>query len=235
MSIHLVSHLLVLGFFGSKGIDKSLANAPKVFDANRGMSSPSSSGKTRQSGKGLGKGSPGCFRKPRVTKRQQRNRSKKEFTQRKRKTDPPTSFSQPPKKIAPKGAKETDDGEKSSTSESASESSTQGTGQKWSTPRTTSDEPPKKLESRKPLLLQSGRPANQKRVAMIQELCKVVKDSPPNGQELEMFWSTMDFWQTLDKRLVDAPALIWNDCVSIAENAAGRPFLEQLVNINSVI
>ena len=66
---------------------------------------------------------------------------------------------------------------------------------------------------------------------MIQEMCKTAKDYRANGQELEMFWSMMDFWRSLDERLVDAMAFIWNDIVSIAENPARRPFLEKIVSL----
>lgn len=117
MSTRLIPHFIALGFFGSRGMYKSLANAPKVFDpeSNRDRSSRSTTGGTRRSGKGLGRGSPNYLRKPIATKRQQRNQLKKDFTKRKQKTDLPTSSSRPPKKIAPRGGKKTDDGGESST------------------------------------------------------------------------------------------------------------------------
>lgn len=146
-------------------MEKDLSSAPQLQEDETHDSASTS--KQPSTSKGGGKGRPGCTRKTKVTKRQQRNRLVGDFSSRKRKADEPP-LKAPPKKIAPRSDQ-----------------------QKKAPPhaKKRKDPPCQKPETRKPLQLQTCRPPNQKRVTIIQDMCNAVKDAPPSGEELELFWS----------------------------------------------
>ena len=159
--------------------------------------------------KGLGKGSPGCKRKQKVTKRQDRTRSSEEFKGRKRSLPDPaqtsaTATAPPPPKIAPKTAQQ------SLSPQLRPSTST-------STSTITRPPPPVQQqhdEPRQALRAQTDKiNAGLKRVQLIRKVCAGNKDEPVNDRELESFWDAMDRWITLDARLVTALQGIWNDLV----------------------
>jgi len=200
-------------------MEKSLAKLPQITkppSSDEGEASTSQE-QTSAKGKGLGKGRPGCVRKPKVTKRQERRREAPEFAQRKR---PPTSQSpttaRPPKRIAPNPSPTATQQTTACASPCPSSSAT--------TPHSTPSQSPaasparsipsqkeqQHLETREKLRAQTYENPKKAQVKLIQEFSDASKDTEPNSKELHMFWVVMNNWSTLDPDLVYALRHWWH-------------------------
>lgn len=236
-------------------MDKNLAqNAPKLPDDKAAKKQPREKQTTVVTAgtkrKGLGKGSPGCARKQNVTKRQTRTRSSESFNSRKRartSQDSQTASTQPPARIAPRleeGQSTTDPTDVcSQTTSVATTSTTSVATTSTNTVATTStasnselSEPQvEKKECRQHLLAQTDpKWYGTKRVQLIRKICGAVKDNRPNDRELDLFWETMDEWQTLDGRIVAALRTIWDEIAQDQANSTPEKILRLANTPNGV-
>lgn len=208
------------GFFARQQMNQSLVDVPDVTGTAPTTSSTGESSKSAKTTatKGLGTGKPGCQRKQKVTRRQEHQRSSKEFVSRKRTAETDASRKGPPTKIAPK----------SKPTKSSSTKTPTTASRKHTAPKKTPPEP------RRPLQMQTSWPAGHKRVQMIQEMCGAGKDMPPTSDELHLFWTLMDNWGKLDGRLTQALGSIWNDCVEASGDPGQKRFREQLLRVLSI-
>ncbi len=177
-------------------------------------------------GKGLGKGRPGCVRKPKVTKRQERRRADPEFETRKRRASPSSSAPPAPKRIAPRPTSTEETSDTSSTGTDSTglihvftkpcgEQSTSSEQQKQ-----TETVRPTAPEERQTLTAQTFEPAAKSQVRIIQDFAHAVKESAPNSREIELFWWVMhNDWVRLERSWQDCLTDLWREICDDTEHS----------------
>ena len=198
-----------------------MQNIPQVQteeDQDLPENSSGSSPKTPQRRRGLGKGSPGCARKTIVTKRQQKNRERPAFQERKRKATEAAAEKRTTKKRAtPQSAPQSPASLSSVASEVPSSSvqvpapstverveESSSSDESLTHLPTEHDSTEKATEEREPLRMQIIHQEPLKSVSLIQTLAKARKDRQPLSRELDLFWVQMDTWEKLDDSMVSA-------------------------------
>ena len=72
------------------------------------------------------------------------------------------------------------------------------------------------------------------RIKIIQRMAKATRDNPPIQDELSLFWSEMDYWESLDGRVAAALVQVWNDASRILNESRGEAFLRKLLQFDNM-
>ena len=171
---------------------------------------------------------PGCVRKPKVTKRQERRREEPAFTKRKRSScsDGQATPQPPPKKILP-AVQQT-----LHTTPSQSPSSTPSSSPARSV--SSARAPPEPAERREKLRAQSFENPKKTQVKLIQDSSGASKDTEPNHRELSIFWRIMDQWPKLDENLIKPLQFWWSELASDRKTSLEEKILLLVQSPNGV-
>ena len=214
-------------------MNKQLANSAPNMEQSQRTPSERAEDETAEppaKKKALGKGRPGCIRKPKVSKRQERTRASASFASRKRSTSQSeksaAATKNPPKRIAPKSTSTPSTSQQSTASSAGAESSTCSRAESSEHSTSAARCAREKREVRQPLRGQyNQKNCGTKRALLIQQISSGKKDNKPNARELLLFWNEMDAWELLNQGLVDAMQRFWSE---INENGV-RSTLEKVL------